>query len=263
MPNDFAQTRLVLIPSFNTGPLLEKTVREALAHWRPVWVVIDGSSDGSDRLLEPLQAQFKDALKIIRLARNRGKGAALLAGIEAAAEHKFTHALTLDADYQHPAAAIRTFMQASLRQPESLILGAPVFDISAPAVRVYGRLVSNSLAKLETMSGAIQDSLFGMRLYPIADLRAVMASTRWARRFDFEPEVAVRLVWRGLPVINLPTPVRYWRAHEGGVSHFNYGRDNILLAWMHIRLLAGLLLRLPGLMAAKLKSPYSSHNDQP
>ena len=44
-------THLVLIPSYNTGARLLPTVREALACWQPVWVVIDGSTDGSERPL--------------------------------------------------------------------------------------------------------------------------------------------------------------------------------------------------------------------
>ena len=101
------------------------------------------------------------------------------------------------------------------------------------------------------MSWGIHDSLFGMRVYPIADLIAVMHSTRWARRFDFEPEVAVRMAWRGVPVLNIATPVRYISKQEGGVSHFKYGRDNVLLTGMHLRLFLGFLLRLPKLMLRK------------
>jgi hypothetical protein len=67
------------------------------------------------------------------------------------------------------------------------------------------------------------------------------------RRFDFDPEAVVRLCWAGVIPINLPAPVRYFRADQGGVSHFNYLRDNILLTWMHARLLLGFLLRLPRL----------------
>jgi len=73
------------------------------------------------------------------------------------------------------------------------------------------------------------------------------------RRFDFDPEAAVRLVWRGLPVVNLPAPVRYLRPDEGGVSHFDYWRDNRLLVGMHARLFFGFLLRLPVLAARKLR----------
>jgi hypothetical protein len=43
--------------------------------------------------------------------------------------------------------------------------------------------------------------------------------------------------------------VRYLRAEEGGVSHFRYFRDNVLLTWMHVRLVFGFLLRLPVLLA--------------
>ena len=48
-----------------------------------------------------------------------------------------------------------------------------------------------------------------------------------------------------------PAPVRYFRADEGGVSHFNYWRDNVLLTWMHARLLVGFLLRLPGCLLVR------------
>ena len=44
--NSPSGTHLVLIPSYNTGPVLRPTVEAALAAWQPVWVVIDGSTDG-------------------------------------------------------------------------------------------------------------------------------------------------------------------------------------------------------------------------
>ena len=132
--------------------------------------------------------------------------------------------------------------------PEAVVLGRPVFDASARALRVNGRKISNFWANLETLGWGVDDSLFGMRLYPLAELVAVMESTRFARRFDFEPEVAVRLAWHGVPVINLGTPVRYLTAAEGGVSQFRYLRDNLLLSWMHSRLFFGFLWRMPRLL---------------
>ena len=70
--------------------------------------------------------------------------------------------------------------------------------------------------------------------------------------FDFDPEAPVRLAWRGVRPINLPAPVRYLSAEQGGVSHFNYLRDNLLLTWMHTRLFLGFLLRLPLLLLRRL-----------
>jgi len=107
------------------------------------------------------------------------------------------------------------------------------------------------------MGWGIDDSLFGMRLYPAAELVEVFESTSFARRFDFDPEVAVRLAWRGVPILNLPTPVRYLSREEGGVSQFRYLRDNALLTWMHSRLLFGFLARLPWL-ALRGENPLHS-----
>jgi hypothetical protein len=75
-----------------------------------------------------------------------------------------------------------------------------------------------------------------------------MRSRLWGRRYDFDTEAAVRLVWMGLRPLNMPTPVRYYTAGEGGVSHFNYLRDNVLLTLMHTRLLLCMLPRIPRLL---------------
>jgi glycosyltransferase involved in cell wall biosynthesis len=193
-------------------------------------------------------------VRVLVQPENHGKGAAILAGLRAAEAAGFTHALTMDADGQHPAAAIPQFMAASQRDPQALVLGLPVFDASAPRLRVVGRRVSNGWAKLETLWQGIGDSLCGFRVYPIADLRAEMERTRWMRRFDFDPEAAVRLCWRGLRPVNLPAAIRYFRADEGGVSHFKYVRDNVLLAGMHSRLMFGFIIRLPWLLARRIRS---------
>jgi glycosyltransferase involved in cell wall biosynthesis len=246
-----SESHLVLIPSYNTGPILVDTVRAARAYWDPVWVVLDGSTDGSRERLAPLAAA-DPGLRVLELARNSGKGAAVLHGIRAAAAAGFTHALTMDADGQHPPALIPEFMAVSQAAPAALVLGLPVFDASAPAVRVRGRKVSNWWANLETLWSGIGDSLFGFRVYPIAPLERVMARTPWMRRFDFDVEAAVKLVWAGLRPINRPAPVRYLRPDEGGVSHFRYVRDNLLLSWMHSRLMIGFLARLPWLLARRV-----------
>ena len=157
----------------------------------------------------------------------------------------------MDADGQQPAASIAAFMALSATRPEAMILGVPLFDETAPRIRVVGRRVSNALARIETL-GAVRDSLFGFRIYPIRPLRRVMEESRFMRRFDFDVEAAVRLIWRGLPAINVPAPVRYFRVGEGGVSHFRYARDNFLLARMHARLLLAFARRLPALLRRRV-----------
>jgi glycosyltransferase involved in cell wall biosynthesis len=242
-----SRTHVILIPSFNSGPNLMRTVKAACAAWAPVWVIVDGSTDRSAAMLQQLAATESN-LRVVVRRRNQGKGAAVLLGLTQALAAGFTHALTMDSDGQHPADRIPEFMQASCNAPDAMVLGRPVFDANAPRLRVKGRKISNWWVNLETLWWGVDDSLFGFRVYPIAPLVAIMLRSPWMRRFDFDAEAVVRLCWSGIPTINLPAPVRYFGPAEGGVSHFNYWRDNALLCWMHLRLMCGCIARLPLLL---------------
>jgi glycosyltransferase involved in cell wall biosynthesis len=244
-------THLVLIPSYNPGKKVFETVRAARLQWAPVWVVVDGSTDGTAAELQQLAASDPD-LRVIVREKNGGKGTAVLDGLSAAVAAGFTHVLTMDSDGQHPADRIQAFMAESAAHPSAMVLGEPVFDASAPSIRVKGRKISNWWANLETLWWGIHDSLFGFRVYPIAPLLRLMRRSLWMRRFDFDVEAVVRLSWAGIPIRNLSAQVRYFTAAEGGVSHFNYWRDNVLLSSMHARLFAGFLIRLPFLLVRRL-----------
>lgn len=243
-------THLVLIPCYNPGAKVVDMVRNVRQQWAPVWVVVDGSTDQSTRLLQELALQ-DSGLTVLVQPTNGGKGSAVLHGITQALQQGYTHALTMDADGQHPTDLVQQFMATSIAQPEALILGKPVFDASAPALRVNGRKVSNAWANVETLGAGVGDSLYGFRVYPMRPLQTVMQRSRWMRRFDFDPEVAVRLCWEGLKPINIDAPVKYFSESEGGVSHFKYLRDNVLLTWMHTRLFTEFLIRLPWLLVRR------------
>lgn len=248
-----SRTHLVLIPSYNPGQKVFETVRAAREQWAPVWVVVDGSTDGTAAELQKWAAADPD-LRVIVRAKNGGKGTAMLDGLTEAVASGFTHVLAMDSDGQHPADRIPAFMAESAAHATAMVLGEPIFDASAPSIRVKGRKISNWWANLETLWWGIHDSLFGFRVYPITPLLRLMRRSLWMRRFDFDVEAVVRLSWAGVPVRNLPAPVRYFTAAEGGVSHFNYWRDNVLLSSMHARLFAGFLVRLPFLLVRRLLS---------
>ena len=245
-------SHVVVIPSYNSGALVYATVRAARAVWAPVWVVVDGSNDGTAAGLRELAAADPQ-LRVEVLAHNSGKGAAVLHALELAQAAGFTHALTMDADGQHPAELIPTFMQASSRRaPRRWSSAGRCSTPRRRLLRVRGRQISNGLARFETLGAGIDDALYGFRVYPIAPLVAVMRGQAWMRRFDFDPEAVVRLAWRGVTPINIAAPVKYLRPEDGGVSHFRYGRDNALLTWMNLRLLLGFALRLPSLLLRRV-----------
>lgn len=250
-------TRLVLLPSYNSGSLLARTAAGVLDKWPHVWVVLDGSTDGSVEEIYDL-ASKNARLRIIHLQPNGGKGAAVLHAMTLAQQEGFRHALVMDADGQHPASHVPEFMEISSKFPGAMILGVPVFGADAPSERIHGRRIGNFFAELETLWGGVRDSLFGFRLYPIKESLQVMSKTSHGRRFDFDTELAVRLFWAGVQPINRPVPVFYPPRKEGGVSHFAYLRDNVLLAKTHTRL--GLLL-LPQLLRVwKLRQKWKTLN---
>ena len=246
-------THLVLVPSYNTGARLFPTVAAIRRQEWPVWVVIDGSTDGTGEKLACMATNDPD-LRVFTLPRNRGKGAAILHGLRLAHAHGFTHVVTMDADGQHSADHVGVLIALSREHPEAMVLGVPVFDSSAPAIRIVGHRIANFWADLATLRSGIGNSLFGFRVYPVAALLGIFEETRWMRGFDFEPEAAIRLSWRGVPAVNLATPVRYFRREDGGVSHFKYVRDNLLLGLMYARLFVELLARLPGLWAQRVRT---------
>jgi len=157
-----------------------------------------------------------------------------------AQELGFTHAVQIDADGQHDDRQITEFLLAARRQPGALILGEPIFDETAPSIRVRGRRISRFWTDVETGGRVINDPLCGFRVYPLEAVGRLGSIGNW---MDFDAEIAVRLVWQGCRVVNIPTKVRYLTAEEGGVSHFRMVRDNLHISWSHTRLCAEALLR--------------------
>ena len=226
--------RCVVIPSYNSGPLLERTVREVLAVWSPVIVVDDGSTDGSAESVVRL-ASTESGLHVLTQPHNTGKGAAVLAAFSYAADRGLTHAAVFDADGQHKAADIPKLMEVSKQDPLALVMGEPQFGDDAPLSHVIGHSIANFFARLETLRAGLGDSLFGLRVYPMLATIKTLRRRRGGRRFDFDTQAAVRLAWLGVPTINVPASVSYPKKDR--VRHFRYLRDNILLARVHLCLL--------------------------
>jgi len=244
---------LVLIPSYNSGPKLAETVAQALSRWRPVWVVVDGSTDGSDLPLREMSVP-PDGLRVVRLPRNGGKGVAVRAGLEMAAAEGFSRVLVMDGDGQHPADRIPLFMETAAANPDAMVLGVPVFGADAPSFRRKGRLIGNWWANLETLWGGIDDSLFGFRVYPVPQLLAVLKGRAAGRRYDFDTVAAVRLFWSGVRPINVSVPVLYFAPSAGGVSHFRYWRDNLLLIRRHVAMVLEAMVRWPCILRQRQRA---------
>ena len=237
-----------LIPIYNNKDTITAVLDRLAVFDLPCLVINDGSNKETRDLLEMLDAA-RSQVHVIHLPQNGGKGAAVKAGLLAAHEHGYSHALQIDADGQHETADVPLFLEKVRQCPNALVLGVPVFGEDAPAARRIGRLISRFWVWIETLSFAISDPLFGFRVYPVAAAAHLINTSYMGSRMDFDPEIAVRLCWAGVPIENIPTRVSY---PEDGVSHFMVIRDNLRISWMHTRLVCGMLLRLPLLLLRRV-----------
>ncbi len=228
-----------LIPTYENPRTIRAVVERVRAHLPDVVVVDDGSGPEGRAAVEALGRE--GLAHVHRRARNGGKGAAVMEGFRLARDLGFTHAIQVDADGQHDLSDLPRFLEVHRAQPDALVLGQPTFDATAPTARLKGRKFSRFWTDLETGGRVIEDPLCGFRLYP---LDTALRAGHCGDRMDFDVEIAVRMVWTGCPVVNLPTHVRYLSREEGGVSHFRMWRDNVRISWAHTRLCAGALLRL-------------------
>jgi predicted LPLAT superfamily acyltransferase/glycosyltransferase involved in cell wall biosynthesis len=239
----------IVIPIYNHKDAIGGTVERLSVHGLPMFVVDDGSDEATQAVLAKLACQYRKLLTLLRLPVNGGKGAAVMAGLRAAKSAGYTHALQIDADGQHDANDVPLFLAAARAEPHAVILGRPVYDESVPKARLYGRYLTHVWVWIETLSLTIRDSMCGFRLYPLDAACALMDSVELPKRMDFDIEILVRLYWRRLAFRAIPTRVVY---ATDGVSHFDVLWDNVRISASHTRLVCGMLLRLPLLLAHKL-----------
>ena len=211
----------ILIPCFNHAATVAAVARSAQAHG-PVLIVDDGST-------EPLPEL--SGCTLLRLDRNRGKGAALRAGLNKAAELGFTHAITMDSDGQHFAEDLPKFLAAAQAQPDALIVGVrDFFAAGCPTHRRRSNAVSTFWFRVET-GVRLGDTQCGFRCYPLALSQRL--KTR-SGRYAFELEFMVRASWVGTPVVAVPVKCSYAEGTRN--SHFRPVKDLAHITLMNIGL---------------------------
>ena len=230
-----------VIPSRNHAAALGDIVQRLNAAGLAVFII----DDASDAPARDIIAAFhvpEDGVVVYRFAENQGKGGAVAKGLELASAAGYSHAAQIDADGQHDLAALAMLLSLGEVHQDALILGAPVYDRTVPLGRRLGRWATHLCVAAEILSPRIVDTMCGFRLYPLAPIMALLAAEPVGRRMDFDTEIVVRSIWRGVPVHRLPVRVTY---PAGNTSNFAMLRDNWLMTRMHVRLLLGMLRRLP------------------
>ena len=232
-----------IVPVYNHSGPVAGVARRLLAHGLPVILVDDASTPSDAAALDTLATTA--GIELVRHAHNRGKGGAVKTGLQHAAQRGYSHALQVDADGQHDLDDVPRLLEAARRAPTAMVCGQPVFDASIPTTRKLFRYLTHGLVAINSLSGRMLDAMCGYRVYPVAGMQRIVAEEPTGERMDFDPEVLVYWQWRRLPIVTLPTRVRY---PEDGQSHFRMVLDNWFIARMHGRLFLRMLGRLPRML---------------
>jgi len=238
----------IIIPFYNHAGAIAQVVEELKSLELPCFIVDDGSNEQAQEVLAQISG-LESWVSVHRLPENRGKGAAVMAGCDAALAAGFTHGLQIDADGQHDVADAARLCEEARRHPAAMISGEALYDSTAPRSRKYGRYLTHVWVWINTLSFEIRDSMCGLRVYPLARTCAIWREHRVGRRMDFDTEIMVRLSWSGARIIAVPTRVTYPR---DGVSHFKLLEDNVYISRMHARLFFGMLWRMPALLSRRM-----------
>ena len=247
-------TLCLLVPHYDHVTQFRRLLPSLAKIDLPLVIVDDASPTDAFAELQQLLGDSGGQVTLVRHDENQGKGGAVTTGLITAHDAGFSHALQIDADGQHDVACIDALRALSEQHPDAIICGEPVFDQSISKLRYYGRYLTHALVWLETLSTHIRDAMCGFRVYPTGAVVDLIRKRPPGARMAFDPELLVRASWAGIPIRYTPVRVRY---PEDGASHFHYLRDNAIISWMHTRLIAGMVLRLPVLLARKLRGPGS------
>lgn len=233
---------VAVIPHYNHAGTITRVAHGMRALGIPVMIVDDGSTTSEARtVLDALAAE--PGIQVRHCPENGGKGQAMKVGVRWALSEGYTHALQVDADGQHQLSDGAALLDAARRQPDALICGRPIYGDDAPLVRRYGREITNVWASINA-GVRVHDAMCGFRIYPVVPFVQIIDHEPVGNRMDFDIDILVRMVWHGVPLVWVPTPVRY---APGGISHFAPLRDNLRISGMHARLFFGMLRRRLGL----------------
>ena len=208
-----------VIPAYNNVATLSEVIHEARKHITDIIVINDGSTDGTADVLK----QF-DGIEIITFPQNRGKGSALRAGFDKAAELGFSHAITVDSDGQHLTDDIPLFIEKIREEPDTLWVGNRALSYEKgdkpPARSNFGRRFGNFWYRFNT-GIRLHDTQCGFRAYPLKEIMLLKCK---GTRYEYEQEVLIKAAWNGVPVKELAVRLYYLPA-EKEVSHFRPVRD--------------------------------------
>ena len=211
----------LVIPAFDESKRLSKSLGAALAYLTAlrrsfeVIVVDDGSRDDTARVATGILAALGDRGRVLRLAPNRGKGAAVRTGVQAALGE---HVLVSDADLSTPIEELEA-LERAVAAGADVAIGSRALDRGQvlqrqPLAREWSGRLFNLVVRLFALPG-IHDSQCGFKLFRLGVVEPIFSRAR-IDGFGFDVEILA--IARHLGYRIAEVPVRWLNDDDSRVS---------------------------------------------
>jgi glycosyltransferase involved in cell wall biosynthesis len=231
----------IFIPAYNAAPcissVLDRFPPRLWRQTRKVWIINDGSTDGTDAVIEAL-ARRHEAVYPVHWASNRGYGAAAQQGLSLCRDDGCDYAACVHADGQYPPEAVLDFVEAMRSKNIDLMQGSRIAS---------GTALSGGMPLYKYVAGrmltAMENAVFGLRMtdyhsgFLVYSRKIILELPfqRLSASFDFDLEVIAAARARGFALGELPIPTRY----AGETSHLRPVRYGLRVLRVLVKYLSG------------------------
>jgi glycosyltransferase involved in cell wall biosynthesis len=205
----------VFVPAYNAEAYLEAVIaRIPEPFWlriMSVWIVNDGSTDGTVALARKLARQ-EPKIRVYSFALNRGYGEAVRKGLMLCGAEGASYAVCMHADGQYPPETIPRFVEEMESRGLDVLQGSRIASGTALSggMPLYKYVANRILTFFENRMFGLSMSDFhsGYLVYSRRALDTI-AFDRLSAGFDFDLEVIAAARALGLAIGELPVPTRY------------------------------------------------------
>lgn len=214
-----------LIPAYNLSQTISEVVHQTREHIREILVVDDGSQDDTARLAK------ESGAKVLRIAKNQGKGWALRSGFKHLLEKPWEGIITLDGDLQHDPVEIPNLIEEHDKSRSQIVIGSRMAETEKmPWIRYWTNRIGVYCISW-AVGQPLTDTQSGFRLYGREVLETIPL---WTTRYDTETEILLKAGLLGMKITYVPIKTIY---HEGdkNSSSFRPFPDTFLICMVFLK----------------------------
>lgn len=214
------RSTVIVIPCYDEEQRLavDEFARFARASDCSLLFVNDGSQDGTDVLLAHLTRESDDRIDAVTLPRNRGKGAAVYAGLKEAVARGAEVVAYVDADLSTPLAEIERLIAVREESGADVVLGSRVallgHQIRRSPMRHYLGRIFATVASL-MLGQPVYDTQCGAKVFLVSPVLEQALAEPFRTRWVFDVELLSRMFAANQSIRCLEVPLLEWRDVDG------------------------------------------------